>query len=239
MASAWFLFGQSTVISQDQILEMIESVIPRDRPVIIIGHGVEVELSVLETLGFVVPPQVTAIVDTRRLAREVLEVPNPSLIMFDSPPLSLCPAAQRRERRKLRAALLLTTRWYSLNNNQGDTAAATAATAEGTAATIALLETVATGPSVEIPNWEEHWEGIRYDATLRWDKRLRKKDKYERLARKREKLALRNAWRQRCQHRRGEKLRAITRLARLVVRLPRGGVDGAGNVPERRGQDPC
>ncbi|KAK7967805.1 uncharacterized protein PG986_002082 [Apiospora aurea] len=72
-ASAKFIFGKSTVIKKPAgILKKIESVIPRDRHIILIGHSVRNELEMLRILGFkFAPSSISAIIDTVRLANEV------------------------------------------------------------------------------------------------------------------------------------------------------------------------
>ncbi|KAK8035320.1 hypothetical protein PG993_010315 [Apiospora rasikravindrae] len=63
-ASTKFIFGKSIVIKKPVgILKRIESVIPRDRHVILVGHSVRNELEMLRILGFKFESSTSAIID--------------------------------------------------------------------------------------------------------------------------------------------------------------------------------
>ncbi|KAK7212700.1 hypothetical protein V2G26_019878 [Clonostachys chloroleuca] len=69
------IFGETTVVKPAEILQKIQSLIPSDREIILIGHGVRAELGILETLGFTFS-RICSIIDTPDVAREVLGSPN-------------------------------------------------------------------------------------------------------------------------------------------------------------------
>ncbi|CAI6047300.1 unnamed protein product [Clonostachys chloroleuca] len=101
------IFGETTVI-----LQKIQSLIPSDRDIILIGHGVRAELAILETLGFTFS-RICSIIDTPDVAREVLGSPNYKLKKLPKTPG--CPrdrlhTAGNDAHFTLRAALLLVAR---------------------------------------------------------------------------------------------------------------------------------
>lgn len=67
-----FLFGQSVSIQPGLLLDRIMSVMPKERNTILLGHGVAVELRILNALGFEFAG-ILAVLDTEKLANEVLE----------------------------------------------------------------------------------------------------------------------------------------------------------------------
>lgn len=70
-ASKKFLFGKSIIINPNKILKNIQSIIPRDRPIILVGHNVKVELRVLTRLGFDLSSLNADIIDTASITDEV------------------------------------------------------------------------------------------------------------------------------------------------------------------------
>lgn len=70
-ASRKFLFGKSIIIKPTKILKNIQSIIPRDRPIILVGHNVNVELRVLTRLGFDLSSLNADIIDTASITDEV------------------------------------------------------------------------------------------------------------------------------------------------------------------------
>ncbi|VUC31873.1 unnamed protein product [Clonostachys rosea] len=65
------LFGTTEIIKPAEILHNIQALIPGDRNIILIGHGVQVELKILVKLGFTFSSRISSIIDTRGLAGEV------------------------------------------------------------------------------------------------------------------------------------------------------------------------
>ncbi|KAI1171487.1 hypothetical protein F4777DRAFT_582848 [Nemania sp. FL0916] len=73
-ASQRFLFGESSIIDPTKLLEIIQPLIPQDRHIVLLGHGVNIELGVLRALGFNIATHAptSVVVDTLRVANEVL-----------------------------------------------------------------------------------------------------------------------------------------------------------------------
>ena len=69
-ASKRFLFGESVALRQDSMLENIQSLIPQDRNVILIGHDIKHDLQALRALKFNFRT-VTNILDTLSISIEV------------------------------------------------------------------------------------------------------------------------------------------------------------------------
>lgn len=78
-ASKKFLFGESTIIKTTKILKSMQSIIPRDRPIILVGHNVRVELGVLTRLGFDLSSLMADIIDTASITDQVFGGPGYSL----------------------------------------------------------------------------------------------------------------------------------------------------------------
>ena len=73
-ASEKFLFGTSITTSQKDLLENINSVIPKSRNVILVGHSIKGDLNALKALGFDFEASLVGVLDTCRIAGEVLEL---------------------------------------------------------------------------------------------------------------------------------------------------------------------
>jgi DNA polymerase III alpha subunit (gram-positive type) len=78
-ASKKYLFGQSMIIDPTKILKNIQSIIPRDRPIILVAHNVKMELMVLTQLGFELSSLNADIIDTANITNEVFGGPGYSL----------------------------------------------------------------------------------------------------------------------------------------------------------------
>ena len=65
-----YLFGESIAIHQQNILFNLESLVPPSRNIILVGHGVGHDLSILRLLGF--NPSIRGILDTERIASKIL-----------------------------------------------------------------------------------------------------------------------------------------------------------------------
>lgn len=106
------IFGETTVVKPAEILQKIQSLIPSDRDIILIGHGVRAELAILETLGFTFS-RICSIIDTPDVAREVLGSPNyklKKLLKTLGCPRDRLHTAGNDAHFTLRAALLLVAR---------------------------------------------------------------------------------------------------------------------------------
>lgn len=66
-----FLFGETTQMSSSDIVPKIESHIPGTRPTILVGHGMAIELRVLQHLHFKLPKSVIGIIDTQAITSQV------------------------------------------------------------------------------------------------------------------------------------------------------------------------
>ncbi|CAG9994626.1 unnamed protein product [Clonostachys byssicola] len=66
------LFGTKAIIEPAQVLKEIQSLIPRDRDIILMGHGVHTELDILVRLGFTFSPRIT-IIDTLEVAKKAVK----------------------------------------------------------------------------------------------------------------------------------------------------------------------
>lgn len=71
-SSEKFLFGKTVTVSTGDLLRQIEAVLPQDRDIILIGHSVECEVAILQTLGFKFTA-VSAVVETTKLANQVFK----------------------------------------------------------------------------------------------------------------------------------------------------------------------
>lgn len=71
-ASKRFLFGKSDTIRSSELLKSIESLMPRSRKIVLVGHDVSHDLRVLKHLKFDFQTSVIGIIDTLWLANQVL-----------------------------------------------------------------------------------------------------------------------------------------------------------------------
>ncbi|KAH7322838.1 hypothetical protein B0I35DRAFT_426578 [Stachybotrys elegans] len=111
-ASARFIFGESTVVDPTEMLASIEAVMPKHRPLVLVGHSPEQDVQVLASLGYELPPD-TRVIDTRRIAGEVLgtiSVSLGSLLRRLKCPFDGLHSAGNDATFALRAALLLAAR---------------------------------------------------------------------------------------------------------------------------------
>lgn len=69
-----FVFGTSQAIEVTNILGSIESFLPKDRPIVLVGHGVYAEVGILMALGFEFSARIVGIIDTFDVAGEVFGV---------------------------------------------------------------------------------------------------------------------------------------------------------------------
>ena len=67
-----FSFGESTRIHPSEIVDRIQSLIPPGRNVVLVGHGIACDLCALQILGFQFPVRLSSIIDTSRIAQEIL-----------------------------------------------------------------------------------------------------------------------------------------------------------------------
>ncbi|KIV83258.1 hypothetical protein PV11_05303 [Exophiala sideris] len=71
-AARRFLFGETIPIFKQEMLEKLESIIPRTRDIILVGHGFQGDQQVLRYLNFDLQKSILSILDTGKIAREVL-----------------------------------------------------------------------------------------------------------------------------------------------------------------------
>ncbi|KAK0722736.1 hypothetical protein B0T26DRAFT_597039, partial [Lasiosphaeria miniovina] len=69
-ASNKFLFGETITIQPSSMVQTIQSHIPQDRSVVLVGHGILNELQALQALGFEFERLPSGILDTSRIANE-------------------------------------------------------------------------------------------------------------------------------------------------------------------------
>ena len=67
-----YLFGQTITIHQRDILTNLESLVLRTRNIILIGHGINNNLKVLQLLNFNLHISIRGILDVRRIASQIL-----------------------------------------------------------------------------------------------------------------------------------------------------------------------
>ena len=108
-----FLFGKTITIPSSSMAHIIQSRIPKDRNVMLVGHGVSSELHILQFLGFKFsrPP---GILDTSRVADEVFQIWNGSLrdlLILLECPFKKLHIAGNDANFTLRALLLLAVKW--------------------------------------------------------------------------------------------------------------------------------
>ena len=72
-ASNGFLFGETIIISSSSMTQIIQSRIPWNRNVVLVGHGVLNELQALQALGFEFSRSSSEILDTSRVVNEVFQ----------------------------------------------------------------------------------------------------------------------------------------------------------------------
>ncbi|KAI1612937.1 Polynucleotidyl transferase [Exophiala viscosa] len=70
-ATKRFLFGETITISQQEMFQKLESVIPLTRNIILVGHDIWNDLKVLRYLKFDTRTSILGILDTQQIAREV------------------------------------------------------------------------------------------------------------------------------------------------------------------------
>ena len=75
-ATKRFLFGETITIHQRDILSNLESLIPRTRNIVLVGHGVASDLRILQLLQFDRHTSIVGILDTGKIVPAVLAVPN-------------------------------------------------------------------------------------------------------------------------------------------------------------------
>ncbi len=67
-----YLFNKTITIHQRDILSSLESLVPRTRNIILVGHDIRNDLQVLQLLGFNLYTSIGGILDTRRIASKIL-----------------------------------------------------------------------------------------------------------------------------------------------------------------------
>ncbi|KAK3693533.1 hypothetical protein B0T22DRAFT_42514 [Podospora appendiculata] len=72
-ASNKFLFGETITIQSSSMVQTIQSHIPQDRNVVLVGHGILNELQALQALGFEFERPPFGILDTSRITNEVFQ----------------------------------------------------------------------------------------------------------------------------------------------------------------------
>ncbi|KAK4205614.1 hypothetical protein QBC40DRAFT_344426 [Triangularia verruculosa] len=70
-ASNKFIFGESITIQPSSMVQAIQSHIPQDRNVVLVGHAIENDLQALQALGFEFERPPSGILDTSGIANEV------------------------------------------------------------------------------------------------------------------------------------------------------------------------
>jgi hypothetical protein len=105
-----FLFGKTTTIRQQDILTTLESLVPRTRNIALIGHDLKHDLHVLQILKFDLQTSIVGILDTQKIASELL--PDNSSTLRDILQALQCPfdklhTAGNDAQFTLRALLLL------------------------------------------------------------------------------------------------------------------------------------
>jgi len=78
-ATKRFLFGETVKISQRQMLVKLESVIPRTKNIILVGHAIRNDMAVLRYLKFDIRTSILGILDTQQIAPEVISASSGSL----------------------------------------------------------------------------------------------------------------------------------------------------------------
>lgn len=105
------------------MVQIIKSRIPRDRIVVIVGHGILNELQALQALGFEFERPPSGTLDTSRVANEVLECFGGSLgdlLSMLGCPFNRLHVAGNDANFTLRALLLLVAEWCISQRQQDD-----------------------------------------------------------------------------------------------------------------------
>lgn len=110
-----YLFGKTITIHQRDILSNLESLVPRTRNIILVGHDFRHDLQVLQLLDFNLHTSIGGILDTGRIASKIL--PNISLTLSSILSELRCPFQNLHNAGNdvyftLRALLLLAIRDY-------------------------------------------------------------------------------------------------------------------------------
>ncbi|CAD6569968.1 MAG: hypothetical protein ASARMPRED_003339 [Alectoria sarmentosa] len=110
-----FLFGETSTIYQRDILSTLESLIPRRRNIVLVGHGFWHDLRILRPLNFDLHISIVGILDTGKMASKMF--PNVSITLGSILSELQCPfqnlhTAGNDAYYTLRALLLLATRSY-------------------------------------------------------------------------------------------------------------------------------
>jgi hypothetical protein len=66
-----FVFGKTIIVEPSRLVKRIESLVPRGRNVVFVGHGVTNDLLALQALKFRFPNDLVAVMDTLQVAREM------------------------------------------------------------------------------------------------------------------------------------------------------------------------
>ena len=72
-ASDKFHFGKTVAITSSELAQHVQNIIPADRNVMLVGHGVLNDLRALQALGFEFPTRFSAALDTSQVSQEVFE----------------------------------------------------------------------------------------------------------------------------------------------------------------------
>jgi len=115
-ATRKFLFGKTIMISQQDMITRLESIIARTKDIILVGHDFRHDLQVLRHLNFDIQTSVLGILDTMRIASEV--IPTCSGTLRDILRELQCPfdklhSAGNDAHFTLRALLLLAVKSYA------------------------------------------------------------------------------------------------------------------------------
>lgn len=122
-ASNGFLFGETITIPSSSMAHIIQSRIPWDRNVILVGHGILNELQALQALGFEFSRPPSGILDTARVANEVFQFWGGSLrdlLVLLECPFNKLHIAGNDANFTLRALLLLAVKWCMNQQRQED-----------------------------------------------------------------------------------------------------------------------
>ena len=88
-ASKKKLFRKSVAVTQDQMLQSIEALIPRDRQVVFVGHNIQHDLRALDLLGFDFSKYQITFLDTQSVSAEIISYKSLTLrrllLMLDCP----------------------------------------------------------------------------------------------------------------------------------------------------------
>ncbi|KAK3380151.1 Polynucleotidyl transferase [Lasiosphaeria ovina] len=121
-ASNKFLFGETITIQPSSMVQTIQSHIPQDRNVVLVGHGILNELQALQALGFEFKRPPSGILDTSRIANEVFQIWAGSLgdlLGVLGCPFNRLHVAGNDANFTLRALLLVAAKWC-ISQHQDD-----------------------------------------------------------------------------------------------------------------------